>query len=106
MRIESNYDPQVPEAKAGNTSNAPAAENSTGSVAGTTASAGFGEDQAEISGAHLQVQALAAQALQLPEVRQERVTALRQAVESGHYDATPEQIAGGLLGEMVAARAA
>ncbi len=66
----------------------------------------LGEDQAQLSGAHLQVQALAAQASQLPEVRQERVSALRQAVESGNYSPSPEQVAGALLSHMMAEPAA
>jgi flagellar biosynthesis anti-sigma factor FlgM len=48
------------------------------------------------------VEALAAQASQLPEVRQERVQALREAVQSGRYDVNPEQVAGALLAHMTA----
>jgi len=63
---------------------------------------GFGEDQAQLSGSHAQVGALAAQAAQLPEVRQERVAALRQAVAGGSYRPQPEKTAGALVAHMIA----
>ena len=74
-----------------------------------TASAGKLEprpDQAQISGAHIQVEALAAQASQLPEVRQAKVNALRDAVESGQYRPDPANIASSLMSEMVLSRMA
>jgi len=99
MRIELNYGPQsVPE------SNRSVAQNpASGSLPATSA---LGEDQAQISGAHLQVQALAAQAAQLPEVREERVQALRQAVQSGQYHPSREKVAGAILEHMIAGPAA
>ena len=63
-------------------------------------------DQAQLSGAHIQVQALAAQASQLPEVRAEKVSALREAVQSGNYRPNPSNIAGGLISEMLLSRTA
>jgi len=76
------------------------------SAAQAGSSQALGEDQAQLSGAHAQVQALAAQAAQLPEVRQEKVSALRQAVAAGRYQADPEQVAGAMLTEMIAGPAA
>jgi flagellar biosynthesis anti-sigma factor FlgM len=67
---------------------------------------GIGEDQAQLSGAHVQVAALAAQASQLPEVREERVQALREAVVAGRYSTPPEEVAGALMTHMIAASAA
>jgi negative regulator of flagellin synthesis FlgM len=58
-------------------------------------------DQAELSGVHLQIQALVAQAAQLPEVRQEKVNALRQAVASGNYRPSPEQVSEALFAALV-----
>lgn len=58
------------------------------------------EDQAQLSGGHVLVQALAAQASQLPELRQEKVSALRQAVQSGDYQPDPEQVAGALISHL------
>ncbi len=100
MRIDFNHgQQQVPESSRNNAASA-------GPVASSPASSGSGEDQAQLSGAHVQVQALAAQALQLPEVRAERVQALRQAVQSGQYHPGPEQVAGAMLVHMIAGSAA
>jgi len=65
-----------------------------------------GADQAQLSGAHIQVQALAAQASQLPEVREAKVNALRDAVQSGHYRPNPANIAQGMMSEMALSRTA
>jgi flagellar biosynthesis anti-sigma factor FlgM len=62
----------------------------------------LGEDQAQLSGAHLQVQALAAQAAQLSEIRQEKVSALRQAILGGNYHPAVEQVADALFAHMLA----
>jgi flagellar biosynthesis anti-sigma factor FlgM len=69
----------------------------------TRASAGssLGEDQAQLSGIHAQVQTLTAQAAQLPEIRQEKVNALRQAVLAGSYQPSAAQVAEGLFAHMV-----
>ena len=63
-------------------------------------------DQTQLSGAHIQVQALAAQASQLPEVREAKVSALREAVQSGNYRPNPANIAHGLILEMSLSRTA
>ena len=63
-------------------------------------------DQAQLSGAHIQVQALAAQASQLPEVREAKVSALRDAVQSGRYRPDPANTAKGLMSEMFLSRTA
>ena len=100
MRIDLHYGPQQTPEASPNRTQGPAG---TASSVPSTAS---GEDQAQLSGAHIQVQALAAQAQQLPEVREERVQALRQAVHSGQYQADPEKIAGALVAHMVLGPAA
>lgn len=103
MRIDLNYGSQVtPESNRSNASSPTAAASSASPAPG----ASLGEDQAQLSGAHPEVQTLAAQAAQLPEVREERVHALRQAVESGQYQASPGQVAGALVAHLIAARAA
>jgi flagellar biosynthesis anti-sigma factor FlgM len=61
----------------------------------------LGQDQAQLSGAHIQAQALAAQALQLPDVRAGKIQALREAVHRGSYRTDPEQTAGALVDEMI-----
>jgi flagellar biosynthesis anti-sigma factor FlgM len=103
MRIDVNHEPQtLPEtsrSSAQSTSAAAAASASASRVLG-------GEDQTDLSGAHAQVLALVAQASQLPEIREERVQALRQAVERGGYSTSPEAVAGALVAHMLAGRTA
>ena len=101
MRIDLHSGTQAtPENNRSNAQNPPNAGSS--SLVGSSA---LGEDQAELSGAHAQVESLAAQAAQLPEVRQERVSALRQAVESGQYHPRLDQVAGALFTHLIAAPA-
>jgi flagellar biosynthesis anti-sigma factor FlgM len=95
MRIDLNHGPQAsPET---NRSNA----QSTGPTNSSARNPLDVEDQAQLSGAHVQVQALVAQASQLPEIRQERVHALRQAIQSGQYQSTPEELAGAMFAHMI-----
>jgi flagellar biosynthesis anti-sigma factor FlgM len=98
MRIDSNYVSQALPENEGSTSGA---AGKTSAPASSAAASPLGEDQAQLSGTHVQVQALVGQALQLPEVRQERVQALRQAVASGQYQRTPQEVAGALLANVV-----
>jgi len=99
MRIDLNHEPQpIPES---NRSGAPSAAAASHSVGSTVK-----EDQAQFSGAHVQVEALAAQVLRLPEVREERVRALRQAIQSGQNPASPGKVASALFVHMIAGPAA
>jgi flagellar biosynthesis anti-sigma factor FlgM len=95
MKIDSHYTPQpAPEMNR-------TGPDGTDAVQGSSlVTAQVGEDQAQLSGAHVQVQALAAHASQLPEVRNERVQSLRQSILSGHYCTDPEKLAGALLAHM------
>jgi flagellar biosynthesis anti-sigma factor FlgM len=94
MRIDLRYGPQ----------STPDLENKVqdGTTASGTAPSKVqqGEDLAQLSGAHVQVQALASQASQLPEVRDERVQSLRQSVLSGEYRPDPEKVGAALLSYM------
>jgi flagellar biosynthesis anti-sigma factor FlgM len=101
MRIDPNQGAQaLPQSeRAGSQGVSPGA-------AGAAASSGLGEDQAELSGTHVQVQALAAQALQLPEIRQEKVNALRPVVQEGNYQPGSDQIAEAVFQHMLAMLAA
>ncbi len=76
------------------------------SAASASAASPLGEDQAQLSGAHVQVQTLVAQALQLPEIRQEKVNALRQAVLGGSYQPSSTKVAAALFAHLVVDRAA
>ena len=66
----------------------------------------LGEDQAQLSGTHVQAQVLTAQALQFPEVRQEKVSALRQVVENGSYHPSVRQVADAIFTQLLAEPAA
>jgi flagellar biosynthesis anti-sigma factor FlgM len=95
MRVNTDHGSQpLPESNRSTTAQA-AGQNSQAS-----GSAALGSDQAQLSGAGAQITALAAQVLQLPEVRQERVQALRQAVESGSYTPDARSTAGALVNHL------
>jgi flagellar biosynthesis anti-sigma factor FlgM len=101
MRIDPNPQAQpVPDSS--RNPNASPASNTAGSVT----SSPLGADQASLSGAHVQVQALASEVLQFPEVRQEKVNALRQVVADGSYKPSSDQIAGAIFDHLLATPAA
>jgi flagellar biosynthesis anti-sigma factor FlgM len=101
MRVDPNHGTQpAPE------SNRPGAQSSAAGNSSAAGGLGLGEDQASLSGGHAQIEALAAQAAQLPEVRQERVHALRQAIQGGQYDPAPETVAGAVVAHMLIRSAA
>jgi flagellar biosynthesis anti-sigma factor FlgM len=103
MRIDVNHEPQsLPETSRSSAESTSAAASSSASASPVPG----GEDQADLSGAHAQVQALVAEASQLPEIREERVQALRQAVERGGYSTSPDAVAGALVGHMLAVKPA
>jgi len=60
------------------------------------------DDQVQFSGAQGQIQALAEQVLQFPEIRQEKVNALRQAVLDGDYQVGSKQVADAVFAHMLA----
>ena len=68
-------------------------------------SSGSAEDQAQLSTAHVQAQALTALAAQLPEIRSEKVQSLREALAKGQYRVEPEKLAGALISHMLVERA-
>lgn len=99
MRIDRNHGSQLLPQTASTTESTTAGRSATNRPL-------TGEDQAELSGVHSQVLALVAQAVQLPEVRQERVYALRQTIQSGVYHSGPEQVAKAMFEHMIAGPAA
>ena len=70
------------------------------------ASQGLTEDQADVSNTHLHLKALVGQAAQLPEIRQERVQALRLAIDGGTYRPSLGEVAGAMLAEIAGKPAA
>jgi flagellar biosynthesis anti-sigma factor FlgM len=96
MRIDFHYGPQsTQQSEHSNGSNR--ADHTT--VAKNQPS--VSDDLAQVSGTRVQVQALAAKVLQLPALRQERIAALRNAIQSGQFRPDAEQTASALLGDMV-----
>jgi flagellar biosynthesis anti-sigma factor FlgM len=90
MRIDSNYGTQ----QAAETSSSPQPATTAAQSAGAHALA---EDQAQLSGTHVQAATLVSQTLKLPEVRQERVAALRQALAGGRYHPAADEVAHAVL---------
>jgi negative regulator of flagellin synthesis FlgM len=66
----------------------------TGSKAPSTPNV---EDKASLSVDSLSVSALEAQAMNAPEIRQDKVEALRQSIQNGEYKVEPEKIARAIL---------
>ncbi len=99
MRIDSNQSCQTV-----SESNPSASSSKTASSGSSPVKGGLrvnlNQEQAQLFGAHVLARALAAEAAQLPEVRQEKVSALRQAVRSGEYRPDPEQVAGALFSHL------
>jgi flagellar biosynthesis anti-sigma factor FlgM len=93
MRIDLNPGAQ-PLPESSRTGNQNAASGDTRASASSNL---LGADQAQLSGAHVQVQALVAQALQFPEIRQDKVNSLRQVVLDGNYQPGSKQIAEAVL---------
>lgn len=101
MRVNPNQASPLP-AESSRTGNANAANNQSSSAANGV----LGEDQAQFSDLHAQVQMLVGQAVQLPEVRQERINALREVIANGAYNPGSGQIANAVFDHMLQLRAA
>ncbi len=103
MRIASNQGAQaLPDSQ--RTSNPAVAKAGAPALSGV--SSPVGGDQAQLSGIHVQIQALVVQVSQLPEATQEKVNALRQAIISGTYRRSPAQVAEALFSNLVVKLAA
>lgn len=86
MRIGLNS-PHTAEISANRTSTSPASTQSTSTTSQVD----------KFSGDKVSMSSLAGQALQLPEVRQDRVDSLRQQIASGTYRVDPQSIADAML---------
>lgn len=69
--------------------------------AGTAPSTQPAEDQASLSLDTVGISALAAKAMQMPEIRQDKVDALRQTIRQGQYQVDPTKVADAMLNEKV-----
>jgi flagellar biosynthesis anti-sigma factor FlgM len=99
MRIDVNQaaQPLSESVRSGNPSPASSAARASGRSP-------LGEDQAQLSGVRVQV--LATQVLQFPEVRQEKVSALRQVVLGGSYQPSSKQVAEAVFAHLLVLPAA
>jgi len=93
MRIDSN--PRALESDPGQ-----AASGGPRANPATSGSPALGSDTAQLSTDQARVQALAVQASALPEIRQDKVDALRRVVRDGSYRVSPEQTAEAMLSEI------
>jgi negative regulator of flagellin synthesis FlgM len=66
-------------------------------TAGKASGPAVPEDKASFSSDNLDLPSLEAQALALPEIRQDKVDALRQAIQNGNYKVEPDKIAQAMI---------
>jgi negative regulator of flagellin synthesis FlgM len=72
--------------------------NNSGAASTSQVHAG-GEDTATLSFDQANIGALTSQAMASPDVRQDKIDALRQAISTGQYKVEPDQVAGAMLQE-------
>jgi flagellar biosynthesis anti-sigma factor FlgM len=72
----------------------------SGSTASSAASGAAGLDQASFSFDSARVQALEAQILAQPEIRQAKVEALQQAIGNGEYSVSAGQVADAMASDL------
>ncbi|HXZ43115.1 MAG TPA: flagellar biosynthesis anti-sigma factor FlgM [Terriglobales bacterium] len=68
-------------------------------VSDSSPSEPLGEDKATLSGDSTNAQNLTTKALEIPEVRQDKVEALRAAIKNGDYKIEPSKIAEAMIQE-------
>ena len=66
-----------------------------------SASISSGQDQAQLSVDNDTIQSLKSSLAEMPEVRQERVQALRQAVASGSYQVSDQQLSDAIRSDLL-----
>ncbi len=101
MRIDPNQEVPLSQSGRNGTQNPAAAGVRDSSISNL-----LGQDQAQLSGASTEIQALAAQAAQMPEVRQARIEALRQELASGSYHPGTDKVAAAMVSHMIVEAAA
>ena len=94
MRINGSL--SLPENLQPNKVNTPASPNPNGQATAVKTT----QDQAQLSVDSSRIEPLRAGLSSVPEVRQERVNALRQAIGQGSYQVTDQQLAGAIYSEM------
>jgi negative regulator of flagellin synthesis FlgM len=74
-------------------------EAKTKKPAGQVGSSANIEDTASLSSDTVSLASLKAQAMASPEIRQEKVAALRESIQNGTYKVEPDKIAQAILGQ-------
>jgi len=96
MRI----DPQIPAPDAAATSSV--SNQRSGAAANAAAGAsGQPNDTVQLSAAQTVLSSLVSQLANVPDVRQQKVDALRAQIQSGQYQASNEQVANAIVDELV-----
>jgi flagellar biosynthesis anti-sigma factor FlgM len=96
MRIDLNPEAQLlPEVS--RTAN----QNPSGAAGQSSVASPVCQDRTQLSSVYMEIRSLAAQAAQLPEAGQEKVSALRQMVLGGSYQPNSEQVAQALFAHML-----
>ena len=99
MRIDLN-------ANVGQTLDAGPAGKAVSHAGSNAVRVGLEGDSTELSSDQVKVQTLSAAVLQLPEIRQDKVTALAEQMQNGNYQVGAQQTAEALLTALTANRAA
>lgn len=81
-----------------NNAQSPAGQSGSSAAANQVS---VGNDHAELSMDHARVAAYAQQVNSLPEVRQEKVSALQDAISNNEYHVLPQQTADAMLAEFL-----
>ena len=89
VRDRSNYTPSLESLGV----EAPSRPQSHGSSSASTSGVATGHDSSELSPAAQVV----AQAMQMPDVRQDRIASLQQQIASGGYQVAPQEVADAML---------
>ena len=95
MRI----DPQIPASQNSETTRANDAK-SAAAKGSSGASAGQPNDTVQLSSGQATFRQLVAQLNQVPDVRQERVSALRLEINSGQFQRSNDQVAGAIVSQL------
>ena len=98
MKINPNLEPQG--GHAATETGAAAGPGSVQSGRATQTSHSGGSDKTEFSSQAQEFAKLSAQIASIPEVRQERVASLRQAIQGGTYKVSDQQIAQSMLRDL------
>jgi len=72
-------------------------QGATQAVSVPDADPGVGEDKATLSADAASIKALTAKALETSAVRQDKIDALRQAIQNGEYKIEPDKIAEAMI---------